>query len=308
MSYKLNLSPGGGIFAVPNSVVDEGLRLCGAAQLKVLLLLLRENGPEADPAALSEKLGIPAGDVADALEYWRSRGLLTDDRPPEPAADAAPIPAPAEPRPDPIRKKPTMAEVEQFQKSDAAVAFALRQCEAILGKAFSSSDTATLVWLMEWAGVPADVLVTVAEYCRLAGKTSLRYIEKTALGWLDSGIDTIEAADERIKILAEQQGWEGALKSTLGIGGRALSDREREFSDQWRALGFSQELLRAAFQRTLDGAGKLSFPYMNKILQDWKRQNITTPEQAAAEVKPGSEPSFDVDDFTRRIMLTTPSL
>ena len=318
MGYRLSLGLRGSIFPVPADVVDSGLRLCGGTQLKVLLLALRENPPEILPGDIAAKLGLSDGDVRDALDYWAGRGIIESDI----AASPAPTPprengdavlrtaaAPPAERDEPIRKKPSMTEVEQYQKDDPAVAFALRQCEALLGKAFSSSDTATLVWLIEWAGVPADVLVTVAEYCRLAGKPSLRYIEKTALAWLDAGIDTIEAADERIKILTEQQGWEGELKNILGIGGRAFSVKEKEFSDEWMRLGFSPELLRAAYQRTLDGAGKLSFPYMNKILLEWKRQNITTPEQAAVEPKPGGEtPSFDVDDFTRRVMLTTPTL
>ena len=204
-----------------------------------------------------------------------------------------------------------MKDVEQCVKNDPCISFALRQSETLLGRPLSSSDTSTLVWLIQWAGMPADVLVTLVEYCRLSEKTNMRYIEKTALSWLESGIDTLEAAETRMRARSEELGWEGALKTVLGISGRPLSSKEASFASEWRALGFSPELIQAAYQRTLDGAGRLSFPYLNKILMDWRSKGITTPGQALAEKKPGEEkraPSFDVDEISRRMELTTPTL
>ena len=44
MEYKLDLGAWNSVFAVPCNIVDEHLRLAGAAQLKVILWVLRHAG------------------------------------------------------------------------------------------------------------------------------------------------------------------------------------------------------------------------------------------------------------------------
>ena len=146
----------------------------------------------------------------------------------------------------------------------------------------------------------------VIEYCGTLGKKSMRYIQKVALEWLDCEIDTVEKAEERIRALNEAKSWEGEIKSVLEIRDRNLVTKEREFCESWRMLGLSPELIRAAYERTVEKTGKLSFPYLNKILVSWKQKGIKTPADAEAETKAkaaADKPSFDIDELERRMML-----
>lgn len=78
MLIELNLGKWGSIFPVPNSVVDEDIKLATENQLKVLLYVLRHNGDTLTEEILSDKLGINSDDVTDALNFWVSREVLSN--------------------------------------------------------------------------------------------------------------------------------------------------------------------------------------------------------------------------------------
>lgn len=324
MAYRVIVKCGGGAFFVPNEAA-ENLKLCTAAQLRVLLLTLSRGFSEMTPEIAAAELGLSVDDAKDLLDYWVNRGIFERDgvsAAPSPAVSAPPVSdksagaAPvsssageggsATPAQKPPEMKLTMKEVERLQKEDPGIAFVLHEAERILGTSFTSSDTATLVWLVSWAGMTPEVLVMVIEYCGTLGKKSMRYIQKVALEWLDCEIDTVEKAEERIRALNEAKSWEGEIKSVLEIRDRNLVTKEREFCESWRMLGLSPELIRAAYERTVEKTGKLSFPYLNKILVSWKQKGIKIPADAEAETKAkaaADKPSFDIDELERRMML-----
>lgn len=307
MAYRPAIKCGGKAFFVPAEAAD-GLKLCTAAQLRVLLLML--SGKCETPESAAAELGISVSDTQDLFEYWVARGIFESDSAPaaqpapaaEPAKKAAVIEAPQE--------RLSMQDVQRLQKEDEGVAFVLREAERILGGTFTSYDTATLAWLVSGAGLSPEVLVTVIEYCNSIGHGKLRYIQKVALEWLDAGITTVEMAEERIRALTEKSGWEGEMKSVLEIRDRNLVAKEKEYCESWRMLGISPELVRAAYERCIEQTGKRAFAYINKVLLSWKQSGITTPAQAEAErgkVNSENKPSFDVDDVERKMMLEVPS-
>lgn len=320
MAYRVVVKCGGGAFFVPNEAA-ENLKLCSAGQLRVLLLTLSQGMREMTPETAAAELSLTVEDARDLLDYWVNRGILECDGRTVTAAKTPVIETP-KPKPVPVGEpplaatkplevKPTMKEVERLQKEDTEVAFVLSEAERILGVSFTCSDTATLVWLVRWAGVPAEVLITVVEYCSSGGKKSMRYIQKVALEWLDAGIDTLEKAEERMSVLNEARSWEGEVKNRLEIHGRSLVTKEKEFCETWRKMELAPELIRAAYERTIEQTGKLSFPYINKILISWKQKGISTPEEAAKETKAataGEDLSFDPKEIELRAIMTTPSL
>lgn len=309
MAYRPAIKCGGKAFFVPAEAAD-GLKLCTAAQLRVLLLML--SGKCETPEAAATELGISIEDTTDLFEYWVARGIFENDSvrgtglepvtQSEPSKKAPAIEAPQE--------RLSMQDVQRLQKEDEGVAFVLREAERILGGTFTSYDTATLAWLVSGAGLSPEVLVTVIEYCNSIGHGKLRYIQRVALEWLDAGISTVEMAEERIRALTEKSGWEGEMKSVLEIRDRNLVAKEKEYCESWRMLGLSPELIRAAYERCIEKTGKRAFAYINKVLLSWKQSGITTPAQAEAErskTKAEDKPSFDVDDVERKMMLEVPS-
>jgi hypothetical protein len=75
MSYKPALP---GMFAVPEALVDEHLKLAKELHLKVLLWILR-RGEVGGLEALAQWLGRPEGDLVDAAQFWIDRGFITID-------------------------------------------------------------------------------------------------------------------------------------------------------------------------------------------------------------------------------------
>ena len=124
------------------------------------------------------------------------------------------------------------------------------------------------------------------------------YIRKTALEWLENGIDTIEAAEERMRVLEEMKCWEGEVKRALEIYGRNLVTKEKEFCESWRIYGISPELIHFAYEKCIEKTAKLSFPYINKLLISWHQKGFKTVAEAAAES------NLPLPDFTNIFALS----
>ena len=74
MNYKINWDSGG-VFAVPECAVDNGLRLAAGKAAKVLLYILRFGNDE----NICSFLGISEEDAEDAFSYWEQVGVLRLD-------------------------------------------------------------------------------------------------------------------------------------------------------------------------------------------------------------------------------------
>lgn len=314
MNYRIVTKCGSGAFFVPNEAAKD-LKLCTAAQLRVLLLVMSNGSGNINPEYVSSELGISVDDAKDILDYWKERGILEFENSQDISVDT---PKPVSPLKalDPPEAKLTMKDVDELRKNNPGFVFVLHESERILGKTFTSADTQSIAWLISYAGIAPEVIVTIIEYCNTIGKKSMRYISKVATEWLDAGIDTVEKSEERIRALNEARSWEGEIKLLLEIRGRSLVTKESEYCETWRKIGISKELIRMAYERTIEQTGKLSFPYMNKILISWKQKGVSTPEEAKAEAESKSgnrksseeKPSFDIDEIERKMMFEDPVL
>ena len=227
MRYRIDLGAWNSVFAVPTVLVDRHLKLAGAVQLKALLWLLRHGGEPADEDTLSAALGVSRGDVADAMLYWESCGLIVKEdggyrpapraaEPEEAEAPAAQPAAQAEPlppccsrlcrscRPAARPQKPDNAFVAKRMQESAEIASLMQEAQLILGRLINNGDSATLLMMHDYLGLPTDVILMLLQYTVSIGKSNMRYIEKTAIGWADEEINTHEKAEEKIRRLNER--------------------------------------------------------------------------------------------------------
>ncbi|WP_312643741.1 DnaD domain protein [Hydrogenoanaerobacterium sp.] len=341
MKYSLDFGLWNSVFAVPTQIVDQHMKMCGAAQLKVLLILLRNAGGEMQLADIAALLNLSAGDTQDALNYWIAAGVVCAQPDidgmalsagkTEPATQQAVLP-PARTVQQTTEtqkavkhsvgsaplQKPRPAEIAQMIEKSSELKALLTEAEAALGKTLTSSDISTLAALYDWAGISVDVLLTVIEYCKQVGKTNLRYIEKVAVSWQERGIDTFDKAEHFIKESLETDAQTKLVKTAFGIYDRALTSKENEFVRTWfRDYRFDIAIVKLAYERSIEHTGKVSFPYINKVLTNWHSQNISTPEQATKEEaafarqkaereKPKS--SYDIDEFEQYLLNSSPKL
>lgn len=176
------------------------------------------------------------------------------------------------------------------------VRFIVNQAKVLLGRELNGSDVATIVAIFDWAGVSPDIILMAMEYCSSCGKTDMRSVERQCTYWYDHGITTHEMVDDYIKEKAAQNAHQGLIKSAFGISGRNLSSKECDFIKHWfDELNFDITMIKLAFDKTVDNTGKITFSYLNKILENWHSKGILTPMQAESEgakSKPKRQPKL----------------
>lgn len=316
MGYLIDYSHWTTAFTVPCEVVDRHIRLCGASSLRVLLAVLRHSGECMSLEQIADLVGLSAADAKDALLYWLNAGVLREDSaaptPPvvlkTPVPEPAPVPAP--PAPAPIKTPPAKlppAEIQRLVQTKPELGFLLQESEAILGKTLSSADLSTLVSLYDWAGLSADIILMAVTYCVERGKLNLRYIEKTALSWIEKGVDTHEAIERYIKEQDQTDDQLRQVKSAFGIYDRKLTAKETKYIRTWyNTFGFDISVIKLAYETAIDNTGKLTFPYINKVLANWHQKGIATARQASEEQlsRPAANQktqSFDLEQFETHI-------
>lgn len=310
MAYQLSFGIWGELFAVPTAIVDQHIQLCSAASLKALLVLLRHSGRSLALADISRFIGLSETDTQDALNYWIATGLLERESGKENAALPEPSSHFQEPSPPPPAPKAMTAEeqkvvhvgsrprltqemIASMAKKDGRIASLIEEAQVLLGGPLSPTATEMLVSLQSYGGMPVEVILTVIQYCVSIGKSSVRYIEKTAYDWIDRGIDTFDKAERHMLEQNRANGREQKIKKAFGIYDRNLTAKEREYTDKWfERFQFELPIIQLAYERTIDKKGKLSFPYCDAILSKWFEKGIKTPRQAVDEMNaPFSSPN-----------------
>jgi len=331
MNYTMNLGAWNSVFAVPCSVVDQHIKLAGSVQIKVLLWLLRHAGEPFEANDIAKALGIDKADVNDAMLYWQQAGLVAmQDSEIAPAAASAaavlepqvkpvlqsqPEPA-AEPQPEvkqhKILSRPQKADnafVAKRMIESTDIACLMQEAEQILGRLISNGDSATLLMIHDDFGLPADVIIMLLQYVVSVGKANTRYIEKVAMNWADEEIFTHAKAEEKLRRLAENNKAWRTVEQTVGIPHRAPSAKEEALAATWVAQWKSTPaLIHEAYERSVDATGKFSPSYMDKILERWHKDGVTTLEQAhkeketRASARKGDKPSnvtYDIGEYER---------
>lgn len=319
LKYSVNFENMGAAFAVPAAVVDQHLRLCGVLQLKVLLLLLRQGRPMTDQEIGSFLRQDPA-DVRDAALYWENCGLLRSEGGEAAACPVNPETVVAAPVRELAQEEPrrtvvasdsrrfTRAECAELAAKDSTLLSLLHKAQEITGCPLTSMDMQCLTALYAYYGLTPEFILTVMGYCRSVDKLNMRYVEKTAASWQEKGIETAQEAERYIDYLTQRRSNEGQVRSAFGINDRNLTTREREMIDSWYGeLGFGIDVIRLAYERAVENTGKLSFAYINKVLQNWHREGVRTAADAAnasARRAPAQEhgTSYSIQEIEDRVL------
>lgn len=217
----------------------------------------------------------------------------------------------------PPEDEPVEYPAEEIADSARSKAFGslVDELAVILGATPSRAYLNVLMDMYDHLGLPCEVIMLLLHYCadecrRRWGdsrRPTARAISQEAYRWVNSEIVTLEQADAYIRRAEERCGARGRLAEMLGIRGRSPSQTEERYLDSWIAAGFDDELIAAAYDRTVTNTGSLKWPYMNRILQSWQEKglhNINEVEEAeggakrrAASRTAPTEP--DGDDFDR---------
>lgn len=171
------------------------------------------------------------------------------------------------------QKEYTLDEIKEFRKNpDISELFFI--IETYLKHTLSSTDTNMVLYWLDELHFSTDLVEYLVEYCITKGHSSLRYMNKVALGWVDAGIKTVDQAKD--DAAAHSQIYYSVMKA-LGITGRNLVDSEVSLINKWVGeYGFDIELVKAACSKTISAIQKPSFEYTDSILANWKKKDVHT--------------------------------
>jgi len=297
MNYQIEY--GNRVFTVPAAVADHFIRLASEMQLKVLLYLLRhaeENCSLSDVAAFFR---ISDEQAEEAVSFWLQANILTEGQQAakEPAfAFAAPtVPAavPAQSAPAPAASKPASATIQRSSKDikldPSEIAHSLEGsgelkdlftcAETLFGRFLNHMEQRSLLWMHSYLGMRSDVLITLLGYCVSIDKISMSYAESIAIRWMDAEILTLEQAEAEIKRLTEERSFYAQIQRMFELERRPTT-KQKEYIDKWKTAGYSLELIRYAYEITIESINKLNFKYIHTILEKWASQGISTLDEA----------------------------
>lgn len=174
-------------------------------------------------------------------------------------------------KPAPSQKEYTLDEIKEFRKNpDISELFFI--IETYLKHTLSSTDTNMVLYWLDELHFSTDLVEYLVEYCITKGHSSLRYMNKVALGWADAGIKTVDQAKD--DAAAHSQIYYSVMKA-LGITGRNLVDSEVSLINKWVGeYGFDIELVKAACSKTISAIQKPSFEYTDSILANWRKKDV----------------------------------
>lgn len=305
--YKENYSDA---TVISNRFIDEYMKEANDAQLKIYLYLIRMISANL-PTSIShiaDKFNHTEKDVVRALKYWEKNKILTleyddskniigirlQDLDKMPTAEIVPLavkmsfvqdqPSTVSPA---IVEEPVKAFEKPVYSNDDLKAFKNNEqtaqilfiAEQYLGKTLSMTEVRTILFIYDYLGFSIDLIDYLIEYCVGKDKKEIRYIEKVAMNWAEENITTVKQAKTR------SSKYDKAVYAIMKALGRSneITDKEVTFVKKWTSeLGFTNDIILAACERTALATDKHRFEYTDGILIKWKAAGIRHKDDIAA--------------------------
>ena len=301
--------------------------------LKILIALMmaaNADGELPDDATVSEALEIDKADVTAAVKFWRGAGIIVSasvqkkKNPEKPLENAQTRESkPTEENTEKAEKQESAhrggalesADSSSYMTSELADIFEKRavpaefidEAQRVFGKTFNSYDTSLVVGLIDRLGFEEEAVLAILAYVVRIGKRGVRYAEKIAIALYDDGYTRAREVVDRIAVIERAAEEAVKIKKLFGIGDRELSRSEKTLFEKWtKQFGYDLEIIRIAYDITIDAIQKPVPKYAGSIIEKWYNEGLRTLADVEAyeknkrEAKSGSaegEKSYDIDDF-----------
>ena len=181
------------------------------------------------------------------------------------------------------------------------------EVERQLGKKLNTMEVKSLFTLYDHLALPVEVILLLVSWCgeetqRKYGpgkKPTMTTIRKEGFVWARRGVDTLERADAHIQRLTSLHSRESEVLRLLDIPPRPLVEKEKTYIAAWDEMGFENEAIRMAYERTVLKKQSMDWTYMNGILRRWHEKGLHTAAAISAADRdfrpragvPGSSPA-----------------
>lgn len=291
-----------GCTVINNKFIDEYLPRANGSYVKVYLLLLRclqNNCENLTLSYLAEKLDETEKDIDRALKYWEKEKLLTilradkstissitfqdfnntakiniETKEPEPLPSAEEAPISKERSPITTVHKPNYSDSQIKQLTEMEeVKWIMNTVERLLERLLKPIDVQLILFLYESVGFSAELIFYLYEYCVSKNKKNSSYIETVAMSWAEEGINTVAKAEGATSVYNNNY---NAVNKAFGLN-RSPGTIEKKFMHRWfHELGFDISIIEEACNRTMLATSKPDFKYADRILEIWKKKDVTS--------------------------------
>ena len=297
---------------ISNNFIDHFMADAGDGYVKVYVYLLRcHQDPTRNVtiASIAEALDETEKKIRSALTYWDEKGVISisrssngqftgitvrdlDDYCPDevlnddavciaqPAAAEAALTSAAQKqeqtaslaRDSAIRPTYSSTTLNTFKDSYPDFGSLILYLESLYKRPLTLSELQPVCFLFEQLEFSSDLIGYLYDYCiNVQGKTSRNYIEQVAMNWHEAGISTVEDAKRETDSFSSAA---QTVKNALGLTDR-LKPAEISAITRWsREYGMSDDLIRAACDRSVMQTKNPSLNYVNKIITAWHDNNV----------------------------------
>lgn len=310
MGYTIDYSKFSSVFALP-SLSEQTLCTATGEQLKVMLYIMQHQSQAIQPEYLANRLMISKEQAEQALCFWAKQGFLKGKQP-LPQADRPTVQPTGQTREkEPEGQKNNLVlglkaqnktmsidEVNTLSGQDNNIAELVDAVQLQMGKILTRSEIETLVSFYAYAGLPPEYILLAAAHCCSKNRPNIRALSKLLTDMMSENIYTYEQAEQYLSALQRRDSNQSQIRSAFGIHDRALTKQEQKYIDAWFGeYRFDISVIKLAYEKTINQIGKVSFPYINKILSSWHSKGITTTKEAALERQPTKQNDTSSIDF-----------
>lgn len=282
--------------------------------LIALLMLADKETGEVSPSAIGEALSMDIGDVRASLKLWKGAGMIEEstaqDRT-ETKAKKTEKAIQGAHRGGAVEKSGatddySSRELADIMESRIVTPALVDEAQRILGKMLRTYDIGILVGIVERLGFEEEAVLLILNYMVGKGKKTMRYAETFAMALYDEGITDTVSVSERINKMERSGEVIQKIKGFYGIGERALTASEKRFFTAWtEKYAYDADVIKIAYDITVDNTQKPVPKYTNAILEHWYTEGLRTADEVrryldrqSAERKDGGvAKSYDTDDF-----------
>lgn len=274
------------ITPISNIFIDKYMPKANATFVKVYLYGYRNcyhDFYELTSKQIADTMDILESDVVLAWKYWEKEGLMKlqfNDKTNNYDVEYLPIEEVTESQSgktvkfNPFSTKPQYSpqELSIYKDSSEQIRELFSYAQKTLNKLLTYTDMNVIFSFYDWLRLPTDIIKLLLAYY---SDKSMKYIEKVAIDWAENGIDTIDKAEEQMKLYGEYR----FIMKAFGISNRNSIGSEEEYMRKWiKTYKLPSNIIEEACKKTVLQTGKATFVYADQILTNWYKNNVKTIE------------------------------
>ena len=254
--------------------------LCRACDPDAALLFLYLNvrGGKASLSKAAIELDMPESRVSRAFDALVMHKIASPE-------GSVPVKKPSLPDP---------SELLSLKEGDPSFSGLCSYYEQSSGRILTRHELLSLSSLYYELSLPADLICLMINYVLNEKTLNMRNLERVAYEWHDDGVFTYADGVRKLSGEREKSSRMRVLMRLFGLYDRSPSEKEREYFNKWFKMGISDEMIKLAYEKAVMRTSRVSFAYINGILENWNASGVSTPKKAETlDLSPGQKTSAE---------------